>query len=433
MAPSDLSSEFFTVSLPIEYVARVEINRPKKLNSFTHQMFTDLGAVFKGLSHDPNVRAIILTAAGDRAFTAGLDITAASSEGALSGKGDSEKDVARKAWELRRHIKELQEPINYIESCEKPVICVSEYYLHRISSIKDMCIDHQLAVHGISYGAAIDISTCCDVRLCSNDTRFSVREVAIGLAADLGTLTRLGHTGVPMSWIKDVALTARDFSAQEALTMGFVSGVYDSKAAALDRAMELAKDIVANSPIAVQSTKAVINYSRDHSVADGEKSSDFSMSVLEANCSLRLGLHSRVECRHVADTRCKGRYVQQDGEEDTQVCEVVRYRTSYLLSRDAHVVLKFHDAFPPTEPGRTIFGLLRGRDVPYIHEEICLTYVATSIQPTQLYLQEKRDLPPIRTTPQRSERPDTDAPCLCLSGKRLTLLQWACRSSTLDR
>lgn len=73
-----------------------------------------------------------------------------------------------------------------------------------------------------------------------------------------------------MSWIKDICLTARDFSAQEALSMGFVSGVYDSKAAALDRAMVLAKDIAAASPVAVQSTKAVINYSRDHTVADGE-------------------------------------------------------------------------------------------------------------------------------------------------------------------
>lgn len=73
-----------------------------------------------------------------------------------------------------------------------------------------------------------------------------------------------------MSWIKDVCLTARDFGAQEALTMGFVSGVYESKAAALDRALVLAKDIAAASPVAVQSTKAVINYSRDHTVADGE-------------------------------------------------------------------------------------------------------------------------------------------------------------------
>lgn len=131
MAPSDLSSEFFNVSLPAEYVAVVEINRPKKLNSFTAKMFEDLGAIFKRLSYDPNVRSIILTAAGERAFTAGLDINAAS-EGALGGdgiKGAVEKDTARKAWDLRRHIKDLQEPVGHLESCEKPVICVSKYHL----------------------------------------------------------------------------------------------------------------------------------------------------------------------------------------------------------------------------------------------------------------------------------------------------------------
>lgn len=131
MAPSDLSCEFFNVSLPAEYVAVVEIDRPKKLNSFTAKMFADLGAIFKQLSHDPDVRAIILTAAGERAFTAGLDINAAS-EGALGGdgiKGAEEKDTARKAWDLRRHIKDLQEPVGYLESCEKPVICVSMCYL----------------------------------------------------------------------------------------------------------------------------------------------------------------------------------------------------------------------------------------------------------------------------------------------------------------
>lgn len=250
MAPQDYSCEFFNVTQPIENVAVVEIDRPKKLNSFTSQMFTDLGNIFKKLSHDPDVRAIVLTAVGDRAFTAGLDVTAAADGPLIKGSGaGEERDTARKAWDLRRHIKEIQEPVSEIEKCEKPVICV---------------------MHGISYGAAIDISTCCDVRICSNDTTFSVREVAIGLAADVGTLTRLPRTLVPMSWIKDICLTARDFSAEEALRMGFVSGVYDNKKAALDRGLELAKLIAEKSPIAVQGTKAVINYSRDHSVEDGE-------------------------------------------------------------------------------------------------------------------------------------------------------------------
>lgn len=73
-----------------------------------------------------------------------------------------------------------------------------------------------------------------------------------------------------MSFIKDVALTARDWDAAEALQVGFVSGVYEDKGKALERAMELARTIAEKSPVAVQGTKAVVNYSRDHSIEDGE-------------------------------------------------------------------------------------------------------------------------------------------------------------------
>ena len=114
------------------------------------------------------------------------------------------------------------------------------------------------------------MTTCCDIRICAKDTRFSVREVEIGLAADIGTLSRLPHANVPMSWVKEVCLTARDFTAEEALRVGFVSGVYDSKAAALERALELGKLLASKSPVAVQGTKEVLNFSRDHTVADGK-------------------------------------------------------------------------------------------------------------------------------------------------------------------
>lgn len=245
--PSDYSFELFNVTFPAEYVAQVEIDRPKKLNAFTEQMFHDLGAIFNRLSHDSDVRAIILTGNGDRAFTAGLDVQAASESGGLTrGEG---QDGARKATLLRRHIQEYQDSVSSIEKCEKPVIAV---------------------MHGISYGLAIDMTTSCDIRICTKDTRFSVREVEIGLAADVGTLSRLPQSGISMSFVKDVALTARDWSAQEALQVGFVSGVYDTRKAALERALELGKLIATKSPVAVQGTKEVINFSRDHTIQDGK-------------------------------------------------------------------------------------------------------------------------------------------------------------------
>jgi len=248
MASSDHQYEHFNVTFPSQYVAQVEINRPEKLNAFYEPMWISLGSMFRKLSHDPDVRVVILTAAGDRAFTAGLDVFKATENGVLSSSNKG-SDPARTASKIRRHILEFQEDISAIEKCEKPVIA---------------------AMHGISYGLAIDMTSCCDIRLCAKDTRFSVREVEIGLAADIGTLTRLPKANVPMSWIKDVCLTAREFTAEEALRVGYVSGVYESKAATLSKALEMGKHIASKSPVATSSTKEVLNFSRDHSVADGE-------------------------------------------------------------------------------------------------------------------------------------------------------------------
>ncbi len=101
--------EYFNVTSPAEFVVQVEIDRPKKLNAFTEQMFQDLGAIFNQLSHDPDVRAVILTGNGDRAFTAGLDVQAASESGGITRSVD--QDPARRAVAIRRHILEMQDPM----------------------------------------------------------------------------------------------------------------------------------------------------------------------------------------------------------------------------------------------------------------------------------------------------------------------------------
>jgi delta(3,5)-delta(2,4)-dienoyl-CoA isomerase len=175
-------------------------------------MWLNLSKIFKSLSHDPNVRAILLTGAGPRAFTAGLDVQAASSDGVLSSSS-STLDTARKANTIRRHIFDFQSCITDIEKCEKPVIAV---------------------LHGISYGLALDMCLACDIRIAAGDTRFSVKEVDIGIAADIGTLSRLPHSVGSASWVKEVALSARIFGAEEALRVGLVSGVYEDKKGAVE-------------------------------------------------------------------------------------------------------------------------------------------------------------------------------------------------------
>lgn len=235
----------FNITSPAAFVAHVEINRPRKLNSFIREMWLELRSIFNQLSSDPDVRAVVLTGAGDRAFTTGLDVQAASESDAAVQGANSDVDGARTATKMRRHVYEFQECITAVEKCEKPVICI---------------------LHGISIGLAIDLSSCADIRLCAADTRMAVKEVDIGLAADIGTLSRLPKAVGSSSWVKDVCLSARFFDAAEALRAGFVSEVHENKAAAVAAGLDKAALLASKSPVAVQGTKELLNHARDHSV-----------------------------------------------------------------------------------------------------------------------------------------------------------------------
>lgn len=120
--PRYAGATYFRVTSPSPFVAHVEINRPTKLNAFVEAMWLELGRVFDGLSADPDVRAVVLSGAGDRAFTAGLDVQEASKPGGTLDMGNSNDpppDPARAAARLRRHIEEFQNCISSVEKCEK--------------------------------------------------------------------------------------------------------------------------------------------------------------------------------------------------------------------------------------------------------------------------------------------------------------------------
>jgi delta(3,5)-delta(2,4)-dienoyl-CoA isomerase len=109
----------FLVDTPAPFVAHVQINRPQKLNAFFEEMWLELKVVFDTLSLSPDIRAIVLSGAGDRAFTSGLDVQAASQQGVLQQQEGITNDVARKAVGIKRHVQEFQDCISSIERCEK--------------------------------------------------------------------------------------------------------------------------------------------------------------------------------------------------------------------------------------------------------------------------------------------------------------------------
>ncbi|KAI5304090.1 putative enoyl CoA hydratase [Ascosphaera pollenicola] len=245
---ADYTFQHYNVTFPVKYVAHVEINRPKALNAFHEAMWLEIRTVFGRLSRDANVRSVVLSGAGPRAFTSGLDVKAAAQDPVTNGATDESSDPSRKATKNRRYIDDFQDCISSIENCEKPIICV---------------------MHGYSFGLGIDISCVTDIRICAEDTKFSVKEVDVGMAADIGTLSRLPKIVGNISWVKEVTFTARIFGAQEALRQGFVSQVHHMKDDAIKAGLDLAGLIASKSPIGVQGTKELLNYSRDHSVAEG--------------------------------------------------------------------------------------------------------------------------------------------------------------------
>ncbi|KAK7792567.1 hypothetical protein R5R35_008663 [Gryllus longicercus] len=236
--------ETLAVSVPKQFVYHVQLNRPDKLNAMNRKMWLEVGECFQKLGDNADCRAIVLSAAG-RLFTAGIDLKDFAKMGPQLAEID---DVARRCRMLEKTIQLYQDSISSLEKCPKPVIC---------------------AVHDACIGAGVNLITAADIRWCTNNAWFQVREVAIGMAADVGVLQRLPKVVGNDSLVRELAFTGRKFVADEAKEFGMVSKVFETKESMVEKAVELAEEISGLSPVAVQLTKRNLVYSRDHSVQEG--------------------------------------------------------------------------------------------------------------------------------------------------------------------
>lgn len=230
-------STAFSVEIK-DHVAWLTLCRPERRNAMGMAFFRELTDCFRRFDKDDAVRAVVIRAEGPT-FTAGLDLMEAG--GMLAGKGADDRE------KLKETILELQESNNAIERCRKPVIA---------------------AVHGHCIGGGVDLLSACDIRLAARDAIFAIRETKIAIIADLGTLQRLPHI-IGHGWFRELALTGRDFTAEEALAMGFVTRICEDAEVLVKAASELAGEIAGLAPLTVQGVKEVINYSRDNGVYPG--------------------------------------------------------------------------------------------------------------------------------------------------------------------
>ncbi len=223
--------------------ATLWLDDPERRNAMGPAFWADLPVAMAELDDDADVRVVVLAARG-RHFTAGLDL--ATVAGDLMGPGEP-SSPAGKAAHFLRNVHRLQRSITSVERCSKPVVA---------------------AVQGACIGGGVDLITACDIRLCSADATFSVRETRMAMVADVGTLQRLPRI-VGRGHAAELALSGRDIGAGRAKEVGLVNDVLADVGALHAAAAELATEIAANSPLAVQGTKHVLRACEDRTIDEG--------------------------------------------------------------------------------------------------------------------------------------------------------------------
>jgi enoyl-CoA hydratase len=235
-----------------EDVATLWLDRPEARNAMGMDLWQDLPRAMQALTADNSVRVIVVAAKGPH-FSVGLDLKAmgnllSGGGGGGGGGGDARPaSMAARARGGRAEVLRLQDSITAVARCPKPVIA---------------------AVHGYCIGGGVDLIAACDIRLASADAIFSVREAKVAIVADLGSLQRLPAI-INAGHLAELAFTGKDISAERAKEIGLVNDVATDAEGVLKAAHALAAEIAANSPIAVQGTKAVLAANEGRTVAEG--------------------------------------------------------------------------------------------------------------------------------------------------------------------
>jgi enoyl-CoA hydratase len=222
-------------------IAHVQINRPEKINAMNAAFWTEIIDIFKWIDDTDAVRVVVISGAGKH-FSSGIDLMLLASVANQLGK-----DVGRNARLLRRTILQMQASFNAVDTCRKPVLA---------------------AIQGYCLGGAIDLITACDMRYAASDAQFSIKEIDMGMAADVGTLQRLPRI-IGDGLVRELAYTGRTIAAEEARQIGLVNRTFTDQASLLDGVFAIAKEIAGKSPIAVAGTKEMLSYMRDHRIDDG--------------------------------------------------------------------------------------------------------------------------------------------------------------------
>lgn len=223
-------------------IGRISINRPQKANALHLPAWEELKAAMEEMSNRADVRVVVLSGEG-KLFCAGIDLELLMSVQQL----ETIPSRVDRNESLYAMVIKLQDCVSSIERCTKPVIA---------------------AIHNGCIGGGVDIIAACDLRYCSDDAYFVIKEIDMGMVADLGTLQRLPKFTLPAS-VAEMAYTGRAVKADEAVRIGLCNGNFTSRELLLAHVLDMAAQIASKSPKSIRGTKKVLHHAMNHSVSEG--------------------------------------------------------------------------------------------------------------------------------------------------------------------
>ena len=206
-------------------IARVVINRPEKINAMDAAFWTEIIDIFNWVDATDDVRVVVLSGAGEH-FSSGIDLQLLASVGSQLGMSGAMPSSCG------------------ARSCRCRLRSTRSTTAASLSSLRSRAMP----------GGAIDLISACDMRYSTVDAKFSIKEIDMGMAADVGTLQRLPRI-IGDGMMRELAFTGRTIRGDEARSIGLVNRTYADQQALMEGVLELARDIASKSPIAIRGTR----------------------------------------------------------------------------------------------------------------------------------------------------------------------------------
>src|SRR5690554_1509580 len=221
-------------------IAQIRLNRPDKANAMNLPMWEEIGQAFQWADQEESVRVVILSGEGKH-FCSGIDLMDFSQ--VLMSK---DKCEGRKREKLRHLILKMQGCLTAIEACRKPVL----------AAIQSACI-----------GGGIDMVACCDMRYGSADAYFEIKEIDVGMVADVGTLQRLPHI-IGDGVMRELAYTGRRFEVAKVVPYWLINKNRETQKKLIECEMSIAQHYYSSSAVDLCSNKKKIKKSPEQTMAN---------------------------------------------------------------------------------------------------------------------------------------------------------------------